>query len=70
AEISGITFTVQEATRGSAERQCLSDRKIKEIAETCLKVEKIFNYSQDIEWCISNNKLWLLQSRAITGVIK
>jgi len=49
------------------EKQVLSDPKIKEIAKICLKVEKIFNHFQDIEWCISNNKLWLLQSRAITG---
>lgn len=53
-----------------AEKQVLSDNKIKEIAETCIKIEKIFNYPQDIEWCISKDKLWLLQSRAITGVIK
>lgn len=52
------------------EKRVLSDDKIKEIANICLKVEKVFNYSQDIEWCIFNNKLWLLQSRAITGVIK
>ena len=53
-----------------AEKQVLTDDKIKEIVETCLKVKKIFNYPQDIEWCISNNKLWLLQSRAITEVIR
>ena len=53
-----------------AERQVLSNDRIIEIAKTCLKVEKIFNYPQDIEWCISDNKLWLLQSRAITGVIR
>ena len=51
-------------------KQVLSYDKVKEIAKNCLKVEKIFKYPQDIEWCISNNKLWLLQSRAITGVIQ
>jgi len=54
--------------RELAEKQALSDEKIKEIALISLKVEKLFNYPQDIEWCIWNNKLWLLQSRAITGV--
>jgi len=54
--------------RELAEKQALSDDKIKEIALISLKVEKLFNYPQDIEWCIWNNKLWLLQSRAITGV--
>ena len=59
---------IVEIGKELAEKQVLSDDKIKEIAKVCLKVEKIFNYPQDIEWCISNNKLWLLQSRAITGV--
>ena len=49
-----------------ASQQVLPNDKIKELAKTCLKVEKIFNHPQDIEWCITNNKLWLLQSRAIT----
>jgi pyruvate,water dikinase len=53
-----------------AKKQVLSDDRVIEIAKTCLKVEKIFSYPQDIEWCILNNKLWLLQSRAITGVIR
>lgn len=52
------------------EMQVLSEEEIKRIAKTCLELEKIFNYPQDIEWCISNNELWLLQSRAITGKIK
>jgi phosphoenolpyruvate synthase/pyruvate phosphate dikinase len=57
-------------TKELSKKQVLLDNKIKEIAKTCLKVEKVFNYPQDIEWCISNNNLWLLQSRAITKVIK
>ena len=51
-------------------KQVLPDDKIKEIAEIGLKVERIFNYPQDIEWCLFNSKLWLLQSRAITGQTK
>lgn len=50
-----------------AEKQVLSDDKVKRIAQICQKVEKIFSCPQDIEWCLSNNRLWLLQSRSITG---
>ncbi len=50
-----------------AEKQVLSDNEIKEIAETCLKVEKTFKYPQDIEWCISKDFIWILQSRTITA---
>lgn len=48
-------------------KQVLSDNMIKDIAQICLNIEEIFHYPQDIEWCIYNRKLWLLQSRAITG---
>jgi len=44
----------------------LTNNDIREIAQTSIKVEKLMNYPQDIEWCIWNDKLWLLQSRAIT----
>jgi pyruvate,water dikinase len=61
---------VVDVEKELAEKQVLSYDNIKEIARTCLNVEKLFNYPQDIELCILNNKLWLLQSRAITGVIQ
>jgi len=51
----------------------LSEKKISvledsiiEIAQICLKIENVFNSPQDIEWCIYNNRVWLLQSRQIT----
>ena len=59
---------VVDVEKELAKKQVLSYDNIKEIAQTCLKVEKIFNYPQDIEWCILNNELWLLQSRPITKV--
>lgn len=61
---------VLDVEKELSEEQVLSEEQIKEIAKTSLKVEKLFNYPQDIEWCISDNKLWLLQSRAITEMIR
>jgi pyruvate,water dikinase len=52
------------------QKQVIPDEEVKEIAKICLKIEKLFKYPQDIEWCIYNNKIWILQSRAITGGIK
>lgn len=49
-------------------RQVISDEKIKEIARICMEIEKTFKYPQDIEWCIYKNKVWVLQSRAITKI--
>jgi len=64
--IYGEKTRTVDVKKGLTERRVLPDNKVKEIALTCLKVEKIFGYPQDIEWCISNSKLWLLQSRPIT----
>jgi len=61
---------VIEVKKELARKQVLSDNKVEEVAQVCKKIEKIFNYPQDIEWSISNNKLWLLQSRPITGAIR
>jgi pyruvate,water dikinase len=65
--IEGKETKVVNVERELAESQALSDEKIKEIAKISLKVEKIFNYPQDIEWCMWGGKLWLLQSRPITS---
>lgn len=49
--------------------QVLSDNEIKRVARECMDIEKMFNAPQDIEWCIDRHKLWILQSRPITGVL-
>ena len=53
-----------------AKKQVMPDEEVKKIAEICLNIEKLFKYPQDIEWCISEGKVWVLQSRAITRGIK
>ncbi len=55
--------TDEESTR----KQAISDEKVVEIAKLCQSVEDVFGLPQDIEWCIYNEKIWLLQSRPITG---
>lgn len=64
--IYGEKIRTVDVKKGLTERRVLPDKKVKEIALTCLEVEKIFGYPQDIEWCISNSRLWLLQSRPVT----
>ncbi len=53
-----------------AKRESLSDERLKEIAAVCLRIEKDFSCPQDIEWCIEQNTLWVLQSRPITIVTR
>jgi phosphohistidine swiveling domain-containing protein len=47
-------------------RQKLPGFKIKEISEISKKIIDVFKGPQDIEWCIANNELFVLQSRPIT----
>ena len=47
----------------------LSEKLLKELTSVSLNVEQIFEgVPQDIEWAISNDKLWMLQSRPITNL--
>lgn len=64
----GERIEVVEIKKELIERQVIPDEKIHEIAKTCLEIEKIWGYPQDIEWCIYNNGTWLLQSRPITRI--
>ncbi|MHC4110356.1 MAG: PEP/pyruvate-binding domain-containing protein [Planctomycetota bacterium] len=45
----------------------LDKKHIKRLAKLAQKVEAGFDCPQDIEWAVSKNKIYLLQSRPITG---
>ncbi len=51
------------------ETTSLSDASLKQLSESALKVEQAFGgVPQDIEWAISDGRLWLLQARPITNL--
>ncbi len=55
--------------QGERGKSSLSDDMIAELASTALKIETLYDgLPQDIEWAISDGKLWLLQSRPITNL--
>ena len=57
---------VAESDRGASS---MSDTMIKELSETALKVEGLYDgVPQDIEWAFYDGKLHLLQSRPITNL--
>lgn len=47
---------------------CLDEKQVKRLAKLARKVETEFGKPQDIEWAISKNKIYLLQSRPITAL--
>ncbi|MDQ7097001.1 phosphoenolpyruvate synthase [Desulfosporosinus sp. PR] len=46
--------------------QTLTDRQILELEQTGRKIEKYFGRPQDIEWCLYEDKIYIVQSRPIT----
>ena len=66
----GEQGTRTEAVAAEQRREpCLSSAALADLAELALAVEDVFDGEpQDIEWAISSEKLWLLQSRPITNL--
>jgi len=50
------------------EKQKLAEKKIKELAKLCIKIEDHYKNPQDIEWAFSKNKFYIVQSRPITAL--
>lgn len=56
----------QSVTPETQYQQTLSDTQLFELEKTGRKIEKHFRHPQDIEWCIANNDIYIVQSRPIT----
>lgn len=65
---SGTTVSQTEEAR--AAEPVLKDVDITEVAKKCLEIERLFSYPQDIEWCLVESELHIVQSRPITGDVQ
>ncbi|MDF2840953.1 MAG: phosphoenolpyruvate synthase/pyruvate phosphate dikinase, partial [Clostridia bacterium] len=52
----------------TSKKQVLNDFQIKKLAELGMAIETHYGCPQDIEWCMENDKLHIVQSRAITSL--
>ncbi|MHA2203317.1 MAG: PEP/pyruvate-binding domain-containing protein, partial [Candidatus Hodarchaeales archaeon] len=60
---------LQDVSENERKQSSLSEKSLKELTSISLDIEQIFEgLPQDIEWAISDGKLWLLQSRPITNL--
>lgn len=57
-----------EITGEKATSQVMSDAQIIQLAKLGMMIEKHYSCPQDIEWCIENSTLYIVQSRAITSL--
>jgi pyruvate,water dikinase len=59
--------TYQEELTGELRTaQVLKAQQIRELAELGTRIERHYGKPQDIEWCIEDNQLYIVQSRPIT----
>jgi len=65
AYISAIGRPVRISEEASEER-ILNNQELNELRLMGFRAEELFGKPQDVEWCIGDSKLFMLQSRAIT----
>jgi pyruvate,water dikinase len=56
----------QEIEFEKQDAETLTEKQILQLEHTGRKIEKHFGCPQDIEWCLADDKLYILQSRPIT----
>jgi pyruvate,water dikinase len=59
----------EEATPAELqEKETLTKERVRELAETGLKIEEAFGNPQDIEWAYAENTMYILQARSIRNL--
>jgi len=51
-------------------KKFLDDELLKELETYILKIEEIYQTPMDIEWCVQNNEIFIVQARPITAFSK
>lgn len=67
-DIKGIKE--EKVSKLKKDKQKLTDKQIKLLAQICQKIEKHYKIPQDIEWALEKNKFYIVQSRPITTLKK
>jgi hypothetical protein len=59
----------EKVAEDERQRSSLAEEALKELCATAIEIEALYDgLPQDIEWALSDGKLWLLQSRPITNL--
>ncbi|KAF8792184.1 Prodigiosin synthesizing transferase PigC like protein [Argiope bruennichi] len=59
---------LEDIDESSRNESCLSKETAVRLAKLSLKIEKFYKSTRDIEWGITNNEMYILQSRPVTNV--
>lgn len=60
----------EELTQNQALKQKLDDQMIVKLAKQMVLIEKHFGHPCDVEWAVEKGKIYILQSRPVTGIKK
>ncbi|MBD3312035.1 phosphoenolpyruvate synthase [archaeon] len=63
--LKGVNIEV-EIPDQKQEKQVLDDEQIITLAKVMDKIEKHYDFAQDVEWASENNRLYIVQSRPVT----
>ena len=67
---SGIYDKEVKLSKNQGSKQKIPDAIIKELANFGKQIEKHYYFPQDIEWAVEKNKVYIVQSRAVTTTAK
>lgn len=67
---SGTGTKLEPVCEDQIEIPALNDSQITLIAETVKKINRFYNTPQDVEWAITGDELYILQSRPVTALDK
>ncbi|MEM4772818.1 MAG: PEP/pyruvate-binding domain-containing protein [Nanoarchaeales archaeon] len=56
-----------EVPKELSEIPCLNDKILRELWRILLKIEKHYNFPQDVEYVVENEKIYIVQSRPVTA---
>jgi hypothetical protein len=70
ATIADRDFEEKQVPGIAGDNHCLPDAQILQLAEIGKKIEQSFGLSQDVEWGILGEDIYILQSRPITSLIR
>ncbi len=60
----------QNLTEKKGSQQKLTDEQIIKLSEYGKRIEQHYGSAQDIEWAVEDNKMFIVQSRAVTTLLK
>ncbi len=66
--VGGLVKPIREAFYRTRKEVASELPNIYKIKEVFIAIENVFNFPQDIEWCMKNGELFILQSRPITSL--